>query len=147
MFVSNYKIQVLSETDIKNKFDFSIKINKEGEYRFGNDKFIIKKYQNPVKNFPKDNEYMAYVNISETNFELRYRKDGDIIRPYGMNGHQKLKKYLNEKKIPNHDKDKLICLCKNNEVFWVAGYGLSENLKVEKIPTHIIKIERGAYEN
>ena len=76
------------------------------------------------------------------NFELRNRRDGDIIQPLGMNGHQKLKKYLNSRKIPNHEKDNLLLFTKENEVLWVAGIGLSEKVRVKEKPTHKIEIEK-----
>ena len=50
-------------------------------------------------------------------------------------------KYLNEKKIPAHEKDKLILLTRDKEVFWVAGVGLSDKIKVTDKPTHVIKLK------
>ena len=58
-----------------------------------------------------------------------------------MQGKQKLKKYFNEKKIPNYKKDFIPLLCKNNEVMWAAGCGINDKLKVIDKPTHIICIE------
>ena len=58
-----------------------------------------------------------------------------------MHGSQKLKKYLNEKKIPEFEKDKILLLCQGNEVLWVSGYGISEKIKVTDTPTHVIYIE------
>ena len=40
-----------------------------------------------------------------SNITLRYRKDGDVIKPLGLNGTQKLKKYLISKHVPNYIKD------------------------------------------
>jgi tRNA(Ile)-lysidine synthase len=74
-------------------------------------------------------------------FELRNRKDGDIIQPFGMNGHQKLKKYLNSKKIPNHKKDELIFLAQGNEILWAVDLGLSDKIKVTTKPTHKIEVK------
>ena len=56
---------------------------------------------------------------------------------------EKLKKYLNEKKIPQHEKDKLVLLCSDSEVLWVAGIGLSDKIKVVDKPTHVIKLKEG----
>ena len=82
------------------------------------------------------------VSADEINFTLRHRKDGDKIQPLGSKGSQKLKKYLNEKKIPQHEKDKLIFLCKDNEILWAAGIGISEKIKVAQKPTHMLKLEK-----
>ncbi len=56
-----------------------------------------------------------------------------------MKGTQKLKKYLNEKKIPNHEKDNLLFLARNNEIFWAINLGISDKIKVTTKPTHIMK--------
>ena len=74
----------------------------------------------------------------DLDFVLRTRHDGDIINPLGMKGKMKLKKYLISKSVPNHKKDKLILLCQDDEVLWVAGIGLSNKIQVTDKPTHKI---------
>jgi len=61
-----------------------------------------------------------------------------------MNGKMKLKKYLNAKKIKNHNKDELILLCKNNEIYWAPLYGLNEKIKVVKKTTHVLSLKKKA---
>lgn len=94
--------------------------------------------------YPSDKEGMAYVDLSTigNNYEIRHRKDGDIIQPLGTNGTQKLKKYLNEKGVPKDKRDKMIFLCQNNEVLWAPTLGINEKIKVKTNPTHILKLER-----
>ena len=48
-----------------------------------------------------------------------------------------LKKYFNSKKIPNYKKDSIPLLCRENEIFWVIGYGISEKIKVENKPSYV----------
>ena len=139
LFVNSKKIEKLYRNS---KHSTEISIRNEGAYEFEDYAFLIIKTNKKPDLYPKDEEYTAYVNLDKIDFTLRNRKDGDIIQPLGMKGKQKLKKYLTEKKIPKHEKDNLICLCDNNEVLWVAGYGINEKIKVTKNPTHIIKIER-----
>ena len=83
-------------TDKKSEIFQNVFINKEGKYEIGDYIFEIEKFSKNVKKFPKDNENIAYVNLENIDFEfeLRQRQDGDIIRPFGMRGSQKLKKYL-----------------------------------------------------
>ena len=52
----------------------------------------------------------------------------------------KLKKYLNEKKVPAHKKDKMVFLASKNEILWAPALGLSEKIKVVNRPTHVLKI-------
>lgn len=139
LFVNNKNIDIITKGQ-KNLDE--IKINHCGNYNFEDYTFSIEEYCDDVKIFPSDKEYKAYISINEINFTLRHRKNGDIIHPLGCKGSQKLKKYLNEKKIPQHKKDSLIFLCHGTEVVWAAGLGLSEKVKVIEKPTHVIKLSK-----
>ncbi len=122
------------------KFDKEIKITHCGEFEFDNLIFSIRPFDGKIIEFPSDKEFKALISVDEIDFTLRYRKDGDKIQPFGTNGTQKLKKYLNEKKVPNHKKDNIILLCRGNEVFWAGGLGINEKIKVIDKPTHIIEL-------
>ena len=139
LFVSSKKVEIITKTE---KNTEEINILKCGKYKFEDYIFSIEKYNEEITEFPNDTEYKAYISANEINFTLRHRKDGDKIQPLGSKGSQKLKKYLNEKKIPQHEKDKLIFLCKDNEILWAAGIGLSEKIKVAQKPTHMLKLEK-----
>lgn len=97
--------------------------------------------------YAEDNEYIVYVNADNIDFTLRTRCDGDIIQPLGMLGHQKLKKYLNEKKIAKHEKNKLLFLASKNEILWAIGLGLSEKIKAGQKITHVLKFRKREGEN
>lgn len=131
-------------TDKKQEIFTNIFIKKEGKFDIGNYIFEIEKFTKNVKKFPKDDENIAYVNLSNLDFEfeLRPRQNGDIIKPFGMNGSQKLKKYLNSKKIPNHEKDNLLFLAQGNEILWSIGLGISDKIKITTLPTHKLCLHR-----
>src|SRR5574344_235367 len=116
-------------------------IEKEGIFEDKNYVFELKKYTKETKIFPKESENFAYVDLTNftKNFEIRSSKDGDIIQPFGLEGSQKLKKYLNSKKIPNHEKDNLLFLTQGKEILWAINLGISDKIKVTTKPTHIIK--------
>ena len=140
LFVNNSIVEIISSEE---KNTSQINIKHCGEYKFGDFIFTIEPFGEEINSFPQDSEFKAFVNLSDIDFTLRHRKDGDKIQPLGMSGTQKLKKYLNEKKIPTHKKDKLILLCKDNEVLWVAGVGLNDKIKVVNTPTHVLTLKRG----
>lgn len=140
LFVNNKKTEIIAN-NIKNT-DY-IRINKCGNYKFEDYTFSIAPFEGDIQEFPSDKEFKAYVSLKDINFELRHRLDGDRIQPLGLSGSQKLKKYLNEKKIPAHEKDKLIFLCQKNEVLWAAGLGLNDKIKVVNTPTHVLTLKRG----
>ena len=140
LFVNTSTIEIIpTYTD---KYTDEIIINKEGEYHCHGKTFSIKPCTSAPDTFPDDSTNTAYVEINGIDFVLRTRKDGDIIAPIGLNGHhQKLKKFLNEKKIPKHEKDNLLLLCAGNEVLWIPGLALSDKIKVVNRATHILKLE------
>ena len=139
LFVSAKEIRII-ETGINN--EFSVIITGCGTYETPHGKFSVKRCTKIPDKYPKDNEGVAYVDLSKIDFplELRTRKDGDIIYPLGISGSKKLKKYLNDKKIPNHEKSKMLFLCNGKEIFWVPSTGLSDKIKVTDKPTHILKL-------
>ena len=121
------------------KSDEIIKISCDGEYTINNSTFSIKKCETFERT--KD-ETIAFVDLTNYNdLYIRTRKDGDIIQPLGSKGHTKLKKYLMEKKIPQHERDNLILLTDGHEILWVAGIGLSDKIKTTTKPTHKISIK------
>ena len=127
----------------KNNNKISIKINKVGEYKNGRISINICEFDGNFLKSDKLSGRTIYVDFSSVNFdfELRTRKEGDIIQPLGMKGHQKLKKYLNSKKIPNHKKDELLFLSQGNEILWAVDLGLSDKIKVTTKPTHKIEVK------
>ncbi len=121
-----------------------IYIQKEGEYKFGNKIFTLKKYdENKLFVFPNSTANFAYVDLTNTKFPLilRSRCDGDVIIPFGMKGSMKLKKFMNSKGVSRHKRDDIPLLCSEKEVLWVAGVGLSNRIGVTHTPSHVIEIQ------
>lgn len=137
LFVNDKNIKTIKKVT---KPDIEVKVYAEGEYKINDKIFSVKKCNENIENYPDDNEYRAYISVNDVDFTIRYRNDGDYIQPLGCMGKQKLKKYLNEKKIPNHEKDHIVLLCKGKEVLWVSGYGISDKVKVTNKATHVIEL-------
>lgn len=144
LFVNSKEIYLITQTKADEN-TCEISITQEGEYTIiGCGKaFSLKKYEgDTTPKFPNENALFAYVNLpSFDNLTVRTRRDGDFITPFGMNGSMKLKKYLNLKGVPQHEKDGLILLCSGSEVLWVAGVGLSNKLKVALTPSHVLELK------
>jgi len=64
----------------------------------------------------------------------RFRQDGDVFTKFG-GGTKKLKSFMIDKKIPARIRDYIPVLASGNEIFAVAGYEISEKVKVEDVPT------------
>lgn len=61
---------------------------------------------------------------------VRARRPGDRIRLFGMQGRKKLKDYFIDQKIPRGMRGQIPLVAAGNEVLWIVGYALSEDLRV-----------------
>lgn len=142
LFVSKEKICTIEDLEPA-KIKDEIKIDKCGTYVFHDKIFKLEEYKDskmPV--FPHSNEPAAYVQIDgKIDFRLRTRLHGDVIQPFGMKGTMKLKKLFINKGIEKFKRDEILLLCKGQEIFWAAGVCVSEKLRADKLPTHVLKIE------
>ncbi|MBR1461011.1 tRNA lysidine(34) synthetase TilS [bacterium] len=140
LFVNDKFFEIISDNV---KEEVSINIKSAGEYRYGGFSFNIFECNSNTDKCAGISGGSVFVDLSDVDFDfvLRTRQDGDIIQPFGMSGHQKLKKYLNAKKIPNHQKDKLLFLAQGKEILW-SEIGMSEKIRVKTRPTHVIIIKK-----
>lgn len=123
--------------------ELNISVDGEGEYHIGKQTLRISKFvEKDLFVFPESTSKFAYVDLSNVKFplEIRNRKDGDTISPFGMSGSMKLKKYLNSKGVPRHNRDAILLLTSGTEILWVVGVGLSSKIGVKDKPTHIIEV-------
>jgi len=144
LFVSSLEIRIINQITA-DKISDIIEINPDGETSFPplNLKFKINTWQGKASGkFPKETDTKAYVDLSSVKSPLflRTRREGDKIQPFGMKEKTKLKKYFINKGIPEFERDKLLMLTNNEEILWVVGLGISELLRVNKIPTHEILV-------
>lgn len=149
LFVS-HKFTYFIHSDNYKKIEDEITINSDGIFDFSDDyKFSIENNSMRIEKYPKAISNIAYADLSSVEFPLtlRTRRNGDIIQPFGMQGKMKLKKYFINKNIPEHDRDKIILLCKDNEVLWAIGVGVSEKFRSKGIPPYKLEMEKISNDN
>ncbi|HPT69821.1 MAG TPA: tRNA lysidine(34) synthetase TilS [Syntrophomonas sp.] len=79
---------------------------------------------------------------------LRSRCNGDVIQPAGFTGHKKLKKYLNEKKVPFRQRDQVAVLAsRNDEIYALVGLCICSAAAVDHQSKNILLIKKAANEN
>ena len=143
LFVSSSEIRIINQI-IADKTSEIVEVNLEGEVSFPslNLTFKTELWQGREFLFPKETDKRAYVDLSriKSPLYLRTRRDGDKIQPFGMKDKTKLKKYLINKGVPEFERDKLLLLTNEEEILWVLGVGISELLRVNKIPTHEMRV-------
>lgn len=144
LFASKTKIEILHQTKAdKIEKSLALKLNQDNFFAPTGQILSIKEFAGEApKNFPKETEFKAFVTIPETltELELRTRREGDIIQPFGSCGTMKLKKYFINKGVPEHKRDEILLIASKNEILWAIGVGLSEKLKVAQKPTHTIEL-------
>jgi tRNA(Ile)-lysidine synthase len=74
---------------------------------------------------------MFDINKIPPNAVFRFRRDGDIFKPY-KGGAKKLKDYLIDKKIPKIRRDSLVLFADGSEVLAVLGVEISDRIKAEE---------------
>ncbi len=145
LFVSHKYIYFINIKDIEIITE-NIQINKPGEYVLSNTyKITIQEFNEKIDKFPKSTNNFLYTDLSNIEFPLtlRTRQNGDIIQPFGMEGKMKLKKYFINKNIPEHNRNSILLLCKDKEVLWASGIGLSEKLRSNgNTPKYKITLEK-----
>jgi tRNA(Ile)-lysidine synthase len=79
---------------------------------------------------------------------LRSRCNGDVIQPAGFAGHKKLKKYLNEQKVPFRQRDQVAILAsRNGEIYALLGLCICSAAAVDHQSKKILLIKKAENEN
>ena len=143
LFVSKEKICTIDDLEPV-KTEDEITITKCGSYNFHNHIFTIEKYTaSSAPEYPRATEKKAFVFLEDNfNLTLRTRLHGDIIQPFGMQGTMKLKKLFINKGLEKFKRDDILLLCKKSEVLWAAGVCLSEKLRAQNLPSHILTVTK-----
>ncbi len=71
---------------------------------------------------------------------VRTRRDGDRFFPLGAPGSRLLSDWMMDKKIPLAERDAVPLLCAGGEAYYVAGYTVSERVKITENTTQILHI-------
>ncbi|MGL4452144.1 MAG: tRNA lysidine(34) synthetase TilS [Sarcina sp.] len=90
-------------------------------------------------NFKNTNEkYFSFDEVKTIN--LRTRKNGDKIVPFGFRGTKKLKEIFISSKVPKEERDLIPIIDFDGEIAWIVGLRNSELFKINKHNEMLIKI-------
>ena len=91
----------------------------------------------------ENDKYTAYFDCDKIKFPLtiRYRQNGDKFKPYGMDNNKKLKDFFIDEKVDRNLRDKIPLIISNDEIIWIVGHRVSNDFKVDKTTSNILKIE------
>jgi len=117
-----------------------MKINNEGNIVFDDFSISIKKTDGLIKNDNPMYETIDGAFVANKKLLLRTWKDGDRYKPLGMNGHKKISDLLIDNKVDGFTKDKQLVLTANDEIIWVCGRSISDQVKVTKKTTNFLEL-------
>lgn len=126
---------------IRKKMDakpFSYEVKPEGDFLFGDRKIVFSAAET-VPEHPDTKQ--AYINaeaLKGKKLVLRSRREGDCFYPVGMDGKQKLKDYLINKKIPRFMRNSVPLLAADDDIVWVVGERADARYAARKEDKNII---------
>ncbi len=92
-----------------------------------------------IKNHSKNVAFFDTMSVCGK-YTIRSRRAGDIFHPLGAPGSKPLKKYFIDKKISRFKRDYIPLIACENEILWIAGYEISDKVKVSQDSISTIKI-------
>ena len=100
----------------------------------------IKKTAGITKNYNPIYETIDGELIADKKLLLRTWKDGDRYKPLGMNGHKKVSDLLIDTKVDRFTKNTQLVLTADDEIIWVCGQTISDQVKVTKNTTYFMEL-------
>lgn len=73
---------------------------------------------------------------------LRYKKEGDVFYPFGMNSEKKLSKFFTDEKYTQIEREEQVLLCSGEDIVWVVGKRLDDRFKITKETKRAVKISK-----
>lgn len=117
-------------------FDYNYDVRVPGKINIQIGKFFYQ-FIFEVKEIDKisidfENKNTAFLDFDKTGevFVIRNRRPGDRFHPLGMKGTKKLKEYFIDEKIPRRERNTLPLIANNNNILWVTGKRISEDVKL-----------------
>ncbi|MEW6368515.1 MAG: tRNA lysidine(34) synthetase TilS [Acidobacteriota bacterium] len=91
-----------------------------------------------------DDRIACYLDLDKAGETLtvRNRRPGDSYRPIGAAEPRRVKTMLINKKVPEHERDRLPVVLIGDRICWVAGLPVGEDFKVTERTTRIAEIRR-----
>jgi len=76
---------------------------------------------------------------------VRNIEAGDRFQPFGMNGHQKIKKFFINNKVPRSRRSQTAVLLSQNQIVWVIGYRISQAASIGRSTRRVLECRRLIY--
>ncbi len=141
-----FKLKVSKEYDYIAMGNIKKREITTGEYPFRSGKLKIDGYgtirttASKVKNEIKLHQHVIDADKLPEGAIWRFRREGDMFAPLGLDGSKKLKEYFIDKKIPQRMRDDIPVLAVGNQILAVADIEIADSLKVTDETKQLYKI-------
>ncbi len=127
-------IGTIKKHEISSDYPFRSGKTKIAEYG------TIRATQSKIRTEQKPHQHIIDAEKLPANAIWRFRQEGDIFSPLGLNGSKKLKDYFIDKKVPLRMRDNIPVLAVDNKILLVADIEIADELKVTDQTTQFYKI-------
>jgi tRNA(Ile)-lysidine synthase len=76
---------------------------------------------------------------------IRNIEAGDRFQPFGMNGHQKIKKFFINQKVPRSIRSQTAVLISQDIIVWLIGYRISQAASIGRSTRHVLECRFNLY--
>jgi len=85
---------------------------------------------------------VEYLDAEQVMFPLylRGRKEGDRIRPLGMEGEKKLQDLLTDAKVPRETRDQIPIVCDQYGLLWVVGQSIAHHARITERTSQVLAL-------
>lgn len=135
-------VLTIQEEETQEYFEFPLEIGKEIQV-FKNKSIVLNSEKDTCSKNVNQNLLKKYIDCDKIGHTVvvRQRKDGDSVRLASNRMTKTLKKLFNERKIPPHQRDKLLIISDETGIVWVEGFGVAERCAVDEKTKNKVTIE------
>ncbi len=137
---------ILTPSEEKKTDNLCFEIPTTGTYTVANSQINIELFENTEGRYndilKSNNKSTGYFDAEKAQFPIVIRawQHGDYFYPLGMHGKKLVSDFFTDEKMSQSEKQKQLLFLSNYEVMWLEGRRISENFKVEKNSSVILKI-------
>lgn len=86
--------------------------------------------------------FVEYVAAERLRFPLTLRpwREGDVLKPLGMDGHKNVSDLLTDCKVPPQERARQLVLTHGGEIVWVVGHRLAEAFRVRPESARVVRL-------
>ena len=99
-------------------------------------------FDKPADFEPSADPAVAFLDADRLTFPLTIRpwKQGDKLRPLGLNGHKLVSDLLNDRKLTRTEREQTLVLLSGDEIAWVIGQRIGHRFRVTAQTRKIVRV-------